>query len=1031
MSADFPAYAELHCLSAFSFQRGASLAIELFERAKAQGYSALAITDECTLAGIVRALEAARETGLKLIVGSEFQFADGPQCVLLVENQQGYARLCQLITTARRRTPKGNYESRREDLDDTEGLLALWLPGAKPDEAEGAWLKERFPGRCWLAVELHRGPDDDTRLATLRAWGERLALPLVAAGDVHMHVRARRQLQDVMTAIRHRTTVAQAGHRLFPNGEHHLRTRRALSAIYPSALLAESVAITERCTFELDKITYTYPHELVPEGHDAAGWLRELVGRGARWRWPGGVPEKVRKQIEHELDLIRTKDYESYFLTVHDIVRFARSQGILCQGRGSAANSVVCYALGITEADPETSQLLFERFMSADRDEPPDIDVDFEHERREEVLQYVFRRYGRDRAALTAVATEYRGRGAIRDVARALGLSPELASELAATLDRWSGEVPPSDRLRERGFDPETPLLRKVIELTMQLIGFPRHLSQHPGGFVISEHPLSTLVPVENTAMDGRTVIQWNKDDLDTMKMLKVDCLALGMLTALRKTFDLLRDGGRGEYTIAGINHGHKDDKATYDMISRADTIGVFQIESRAQMAMLPRLRPKEFYDLVIEVAIVRPGPIQGDMVHPYLRRRNGEEQVSYPSAALQEVLKRTLGVPLFQEQVMQIAMTAADFSGSEADALRRSMAAWKRHGGLEPHRNKLIAGMLKNGYGRDFAEQLFEQIKGFGSYGFPESHAASFALLAYVSSWLKCHQPAAFACALINSAPMGFYSPDQLLQDARRHGIRTLPVDVRHSDWDCTLEPERDGRLQPAIRMGLRLIRGFSEAVAHTICAARAQRPFLDVADLCARAKLDRRGQALLADANALRALAGHRHRARWAIAGVEPQLPLFPGSTPETEAIALPLPTRGEDLRADYALTGTTLGPHPLRLLRPRLRARHFRASNELAALPSGRPVRVAGIVTLRQQPQTSSGVVFLTIEDEHGLTNVVIWRRVVLRQRHVLLASRLLAIEGHLESQHGVQHLIAERLEDLTPMLGELDVRSRDFH
>jgi error-prone DNA polymerase len=1026
-----PDYAELHCLSAFSFQRGASLAIELFERAKQQGYSALAITDECTLAGIVRALEASRETGVKLIVGSEFQFVDGPKCVLLVENQQGYARLCQLITTSRRRAPKGSYESLREDLGDTDGLLALWLPGMQPDETEGAWLKARFPDRCWLAVELHRGPDDDARLASLRALGERLALPLVASGDAHMHVRTRRPLQDVMTAIRHHTTVAQAGHRLFSNGERHLRTRRALSAIHPPELLAESVAIARRCTFKLEELEYTYPHELVPQGHTPTSWLRQLVEEGVRWRWPVTMKDEWRGQIESELALIRVKKFESYFLTVHDIVRFARSKDILCQGRGSAANSLVCFVLGITEADPATSNLLFERFISMDRDEPPDIDVDFEHERREEVLQYVFDRYGRDRAALTAVATEYRGRGAIRDVARALGMSPELAGELSSTLDRWSGEVPPSDRLRERGFDPDTPLIRQVLALTVQLIGFPRHLSQHPGGFVISEHPLSTLVPVENTAMDGRTVIQWNKDDLDTLGMLKVDCLALGMLTALRKTFDLLKSNGRGDYTIAGINKDHKDDKPTYDMISRADTIGVFQIESRAQMAMLPRLKPKEFYDLVIEVAIVRPGPIQGDMVHPYLRRRNGEEEVSYPSEALKNVLKRTLGVPLFQEQVMQIAMVAADFNGSQADALRRSMAAWKRHGGLEPHREKLLAGMLRNGYSREFGEHLFEQIKGFGSYGFPESHAASFALLAYVSSWLKCHEPAAFACALINSAPMGFYSPDQLLQDARRHGIRTLPIDVRHSDWDCTLEPERDARLQPAIRMGLRLIRGFCEATAKDIMAARGQWPFVDVGDLSIRAKLDRRDQALLADSGALRALAGHRHRARWAIAGVEPQLPLFPGSTPETETIALPLPTRGEDLRADYALTGTTLGPHPLRLLRSRLRARHFRASNELAGVPNGRPVRVAGIVTLRQQPQTSSGVVFLTIEDEFGLTNVVIWRRVVLRQRRVLLASRLLAIEGHLESEHGVQHLIAHTLEDLTPMLGELDVRSRDFH
>jgi error-prone DNA polymerase len=1026
-------YAELHCLSAFSFQRGASVAIELFERAKKLGYRALAITDEGSLAGIVRALEASRQTGVRLIVGSELQLADGPKLVLLAETGEGYARLCQLITTARRRARKGSYRLLREDIGVTDGLLALWLPASPSDDADGAWMQARFPGRCWLAVELHRGPDDAARLAALRALGERLALPLVAAGDVHMHVRSRRALQDTMTAIRHRTTVALAGHRLFPNGERHLRTYQALSAIYPSGLLAESVAIAERCVFELDKLQYTYPKELVPEGHTPASWLRALVEDGARWRWPTGTPAKARKLIEHELALITTKRYEAYFLTVHDIVRHARSQEILCQGRGSAANSVVCFTLGITEIDPSTMELLFERFISLERDEPPDIDVDFEHERREEVLQYVFDRYGRDRAALTAVASEYRGRGAIRDVARALGLPPDLAGELASTMDRWGGDAPIAGHLRERGFDPESPLLRQVVALTAQLIGFPRHLSQHPGGFVISEHPLSTLVPVENAAMDGRTVIQWNKDDLDTLGMLKVDCLALGMLTAVRKTFALLRETGRGEYSMAAINGEHADDPATYAMIGRADTVGVFQIESRAQMAMLPRMQPKTFYDLVIEVAIVRPGPIQGDMVHPYLRRRQELEPVDYPSDKLKAVLQRTLGIPLFQEQVMQIAIAAADYTAGEADALRRSMAAWKRHGGLEPHREKLLAGMLGNGYTREFAERLFEQIKGFGSYGFPESHAASFALIAYVSSWLKCHQPAAFACALINSAPMGFYSPDQLLQDARRHGIRTRPVDVRHSDWDCTLESFDDPAMQPAIRMGLRLIRGFHPEAAGAIEQARAQRPFTDVADLCARARLDRRAQALLADAGALRGLAGHRHRARWAIAGVEPQLPLFADVAPtaEPDTVVLPLPTPGEDLHADYALTGTTLGPHPLRFLRARLRARHYRGSAELAALPSGRHVRVAGLVTLRQKPQTASGVIFMTLEDEDGLTNIVVWRHVAERQRRVLLESRLLAVEGRLESQHGVQHLIAERLQDLTPLLQQLDVRSRDFH
>ncbi len=637
MSEDLPDYAELHCLSAFSFQRGASLAIELFDRARQLGYDALAITDECSMAGIVRALEASRKTGVRLIVGSELQLADGPKLVLLAADQDGYARLCQLITLARRRAVKGRYRLLRADIGDTDGLLALWPPADPHDDADGTWLRERFPGRGWLAVELHRGPDDHARLAALRAQGLRLGLPLVAAGDVHMHARSRRALQDTLTAVRHKTTVAQAGHRLFPNGERHLRSRRALAAIYPPELLAQSVAIAARCTFALDALRYTYPKELVPDGHTPASWLRQLVEDGARWRWPDGTPDKARHLIEHELALITTKQYEAYFLTVHDIVRYARAQQILCQGRGSAANSVVCFTLGITEIDPSTMELLFERFISLERDEPPDIDVDFEHERREEVLQYVFDRYGRDRAALTAVASEYRGRGAIRDVARALGLPSDLAGELAATMDRWGGDAPIDAHLRERGFDPTSPLLRQVVTLTAQLIGFPRHLSQHPGGFVISEYPLSTLVPVENAAMDDRTVIQWNKDDLDTLGMLKVDCLALGMLTAVRKTFALLRATGRGDYSMAAVNTEHADDPATYAMIGRADTVGVFQIESRAQMAMLPRMRPTCFYDLVIEVAIVRPGPIQGDMVHPYLRRRQGLEPVVYPVGQAQD----------------------------------------------------------------------------------------------------------------------------------------------------------------------------------------------------------------------------------------------------------------------------------------------------------------------------------------------------------------------------------------------------------
>jgi error-prone DNA polymerase len=1035
-----PGYAELHCLSNFSFQRGASSARELFERAKQQGYRALAITDECSLAGIVRALEASEATQLPLVVGSEFRLADGLRCVLLVENAEGYRRLCQLITLARRRAGKGEYEALRADFEgSTQGLLALWLPGAHPDPAQAQWLHARFPQRTWLAVELHRGPDDEARLQALLELAQRLGLPSVASGDVHMHVRRRRALQDTMTAIRLRTTLAQAGHALFPNGERHLRTRQALAAIHPAPLLAESVRIAQRCSFKLRQLRYEYPRELVPDGHGSASWLRHLVDEGIRARWNRAVPlppeEHERRRartvelIEKELALIAELGYESYFLTVHDIVRHARSLGILCQGRGSAANSAVCYALGITELEPGKMELLFERFLSKERNEPPDIDVDFEHERREEVLQYIFERYGRGRAALTAVAIRYRGRSAIRDVARALGLPTDQIDELARTMDRWSGDGPLPEHLRERGFDPASPLMQRVMALTLELIGFPRHLSQHPGGFVISEHPLSTLVPVENAAMEGRTVIQWDKDDLDVLGLLKVDCLALGMLTCIRKAFDLLRASGRRDMVLQDIP---QDDAATYAMIQPADTVGVFQIESRAQMAMLPRLKPRNFYDLVIQVAIVRPGPIQGDMVHPYLRRRSGVEPVTYPSPALEEVFRRTLGVPLFQEQVMQLAIVAADYTPGEADQLRRSMAAWKRHGGMEHHREKIVTGMLRNGYTSEFAERIFEQIKGFGSYGFPESHAASFALITYDSCWLKCHEPAAFAAALINSQPMGFYAPSQILQDARRHGVQVRPVDVRYSHWDCTLEPLPQATAQPAIRLGLRMVNGFRQDVAERIASTRDVRAFLDVADLCDRAGLDARARDLLADAGALRGLAGHRHKARWAIAGVEAQLPLFAqaGPTPE-QPVALPLPSAEQDMRSDYALTGLTLGPHPLKLLRPQLRARRYRRSSELKQMPHGRDVAFAGLVTSRQQPQTASGVIFMTLEDEDGLVNVVVWQHVAERQRRALLESRLLAVRGRLESQDGVQHLIAGRLENLGDLLGSLHTASRDFH
>ena len=1022
-------YAELHCLSNFSFQRGASSADELFAKAAALGYQALAITDECTMAGIVRAWQAAQAHSMTLIVGSEMRIEQGPKLVLLAQDLGGYQALCRLITLARRRASKGQYRLLREDLDEVEreGLLALWIADEPHDLAHGHWLKGRFAERLWVAVQLHRGADDQRRLHGLLELARTLGLPAVACGDVHMHARGRRALQDTITAIRHHVPVAQAGHVLFANGERHLRTLPQLADIYPAALLEETLNIARRCSFDLGQLRYQYPRELVPRGHDAGSWLRHLSAQGARWRWPSGVDAEVQALLDKELQLIIELGYESYFLTVHDIVRFARERHILCQGRGSAANSVVCFALGITELDPRDTHMLFERFISKERNEPPDIDVDFEHERREEVLQYVFRRYGRDRAALTAVATSYRGAGAVRDVARALGLPPDQITALADCFGRWSDHLPPIERLVEAGFDTESPVLKRVMALTEQLIGFPRHLSQHPGGFVISEHPLHTLVPVENAAMAERTVIQWDKDDLDAVGLLKVDILALGMLSAIRRCFDLVR-GYRGrDLTLSTLP---KECPQTYAMISRADTIGVFQIESRAQMAMLPRLQPRTFYDLVIEVAIVRPGPIVGDMVHPYLRRRNGQETVSYPSEALKKVFERTLGIPLFQEQVMELAIVAAGYTPGEADQLRRSMAAWKRHGGLEPHQIRLTEGMLKNGYTREFAERIFEQIKGFGSYGFPESHAASFALLTYASCWLKCHEPAAFACALINSWPMGFYSPDQILQDARRHHLQILAVDVCHSDWDCSLQPGAAG--QPAIRLGLRMVKGLREEAGRAVQQARLVGPFLDVTDLARRCGLDNRALEQLADANALLGLVGHRHQARWDVASVEQQLPLF-AEVPDLreDNVALPVPSVGEDLYADYASLGTTLGPHPLAMLRERLQALRCRSSHDLQSLAHGRPVTVAGLVTGRQRPSTATGVTFVTLEDEFGMINVVVWRDLAERQRRVLVGSQMMQVKGRFEYKDGVRHVIAGHMADVSAMLHGLDVRSRDFH
>ncbi|MFZ5492567.1 MAG: error-prone DNA polymerase [Pseudomonadota bacterium] len=1054
-----PPYAELHCVSNHSFLRGASHPEELAARAAALGYAALAITDECSLGGVVRAHQAARSHGIPLIVGTELRVHDGPRLVLLAADRDGYGDLCELISRGRRAADKGCYRVYRQDVERVgRGVLAVLLPDEEPALEPARWLAGCFPGRAWVGCALLRGPHDAARLATVQALAAAARLPVVATGEVHMHARGRRALQDTLTAIRLGTPLAQCGRALFPNGERHLRPREALAQLYPRALLDETVRVAERCRFSLDELRYEYPQEVVPAGLTADQHLRALTFDGAARRYPQGLPGTVRALLEHELGLIAQLQYAHYFLTVHDIVAFARARGILCQGRGSAANSAVCFCLGITEVDPARAELLFERFVSAQRAEPPDIDVDFEHQRREEVLQYVYAKYGRERAGLAATLITYRPRSAVRDVGKALGLAPPQVDRLAGTLHGWEGRLDPQ-RVREAGLDPDSPVLRRLTVLVEQLLGFPRHLSQHVGGMVIARGRLDRLVPIENAAMPERTVLQWDKDDLDALGLMKVDCLALGMLSAIRRTLQLAGGWRGAPLTLADIP---AEDPATYRMIQAADTVGVFQIESRAQMAMLPRLRPATFYDLVVEVALVRPGPIQGGMVHPYLKRRQGLEPVEYPSDAVREVLGRTLGVPIFQEQVIRLAMVAAGFSAGDADQLRRGMAAWKRKGGLDVFERRLLDGMLARGYGEDFARRIWAQIQGFGEYGFPESHSASFALLAYASAYLKCHHPAAFAAGLLNSQPMGFYAPAQLVQDARRHGVPVRAVDVTASAWDCTLEPGVAGK--PALRLGLRLVKGLKETAARRIEALQragrfgaqdeqavplaavsghdvrpagpgrdrrgatspAQPPITDLAQLVTAGQLDRADVQALADAGALKTLAGNRHQARWQAAAVEKTAPLVvhgPEATP-----MLPPPTEGQNLVADYASVGLTLGRHPLALLRPRLRG--VLTAARLADVPHGAVARVTGIVINRQRPGTASGVIFMTLEDETGHVNVVVWQRTAQAQRRPLLHARLLEVAGTVEREGAVIHLVAGRLTDRSAWLGALLAPSRDF-
>ena len=1023
------------------------------------GYSALAITDECSVAGVVRAHLEAKKLGLKLLFGAEFSLpataqGGGFKLVALARDLNGWGNLCEFITAARCAAAKGSYEVSWESSDfsqlsNCEILLIPQRAGKGAFNFEALFsgcnkVKSLFGSSLWLVLELLHGLGDRLWQHTLERISTLSGVPLLAAGNVLMHVRSRKPLLDAITAVRLGKPVSECGLELQPNAEAHLRSRERLAQGYSPEMLANTLTVSARCNFSLDELRYQYPMETVLPGMTPAQTLHHFTFAGAKSRYPNGIAAPVQLQLEHELELISALNYEMYFLTVHDIVAFARRRHILCQGRGSAANSAVCYCLGVTEVDPSRMNMLFERFISRERNEPPDIDVDFEHQRREEVIQYIYSKYGRDRAAIAATVVTYRPRSAIRDVGMALDIDAALIDVVAKDHHWFDGGLLQEEQLARQLQDAGLPPLgasghdsiRQWLQLTNQLLGAPRHLSQHVGGFVLTQGKLTRLVPVENAAMPDRSIIQWDKDDLDAMGLLKVDVLALGMLSAIRRCLDLISAQRGYPFEMQDVP---AEDPATYDMICRADTVGVFQIESRAQMSMLPRLRPRTFYDLVIEVAIVRPGPIQGGMVHPYLNARKDPNNVIYPSPALEEALKRTLGVPIFQEQVMQIAMLAAGFSPGESDSLRRSMAAWKHKGGVHKFHDRLVNGMVERGYTTEFAESIFKQIEGFGEYGFPESHAASFALITYVSCWLKHHEPACFLTAMLNSQPLGFYSASQLVQDAKRHGIRVLPVDVMASAWDCGLEAEADAARQQAVRLGLRLVAGLKESAAQRIIAARLFSPFASTEDMALRAEMDAGDLKALASADALAALSGHRRQQVWSASALQASPPLLVGVPVDEDFLELPGASEGEEVVFDYAATGLTLRRHPLAILRPQLAKMGLLTSAQLHHLPNGRWVRACGIVTMRQQPQTAKGVVFVTLEDETGNVNVIVWKSLREEQRSELLKSRLMAVYGTWQRDDGiagsgggeVRHLIAQRLVNLTPLLGRLGTASRDFH
>ena len=1050
-------YAELHCKSNFSFLQGASSAEQLVRRAVRLGYTALAITDRNTLAGVVRGHGASADAELQYIVAAELTFGDAPPCVVWIRNRSAYASLCRLLTLGRRQASKGNCCLSFEDLvshgdEFILGVIPDWnrlstgtasdhhrvhAAACLIDARDLQRYYEMFGERCYLLAELHRGSTDQQRLDLLQELSLQTGVPLVATGDVYYHDPSHSRLQDVLTATAHGCTVHDIGPYQFSNAQRHMRPLEDIAKLFqqiPQAL-ERTLEIADICGFSLAELRYEYPEELAPTNVTPIAYLKQLAWTGARQRYSRGISRKVINLLQHELELIGELNYEAYFLTVWDLVRFARSQGILCQGRGSAANSVVCFCLGVTSVDPDTTQLLFERFISRERAEAPDIDVDFEHERREEVLQYLYKKYGRDRAGMTGVVTTYRLRSAVREVGKALGFPADLVDAVAKNLDGRIAEGDLALRCREVGIDPDELAGERFMELVEMLRGMPRHLSQHVGGMVITQGLLSELVPIENATMDGRTVIQWNKDDLDELGILKVDCLSLGMLSAIHKCFDMLRQHKNEEWTLATIP---VDDSKVYDMICQADTVGVFQIESRAQMSMLPRLKPRCFYDLVIEVAIVRPGPIQGNMVHPYLKRRDGLEEPSYPNDAIREVLDRTLGVPLFQEQAMRLAVVAAGFTPGEADQLRRAMGAWRRPGVIEKFRQKLIKGMLARDLSMEFAEQVFTQIRGFGEYGFPESHAASFALLVYVSAWLKCHHPAVFAAAVINSQPMGFYSVSDLVTDARRHEVIVLPVDVNLSDWNCTLEKTEDGtndmNKKLALRLGLKIVRGIRQDDVLRIVKNRGERLYGSVEDLRRRGRVGRSVIMKLADADAFSSFQRDRRSALWEALAQERnscEHPLFDLiSASDDDIPELPLMQPAEQVEMDYRTAGLSLKGHPLMFWREQLDAQSVVTAIQLPTLDNNCYVRVAGIVLLRQRPSTAKGITFVTLEDETGTINLVLKQYIWQRYYSVGRRSNAWLVHGKLERKGLVIHVVAHRLEDLSATLGKYNPKPRDF-